>query len=119
RDEQLVVTDVDLDRLRGDRLRTTTFAEYGLYSGTARPFRRIEFALDPVPADAPLTRFVDAHPFVPQQAETLRERCEEIFHTQVAGLAKRLEHVGTVPITIGVSGGLDSTLALLVACKTF
>jgi NAD+ synthase (glutamine-hydrolysing) len=118
RDEQIVVADVDLDRLRGDRLRTTTFAQYGLYAGARRPFRRIEFALDATPADAPLKRYVDAHPFVPQQAETLRERCEEIFHTQVAGLAKRLEHIGTPPVTIGVSGGLDSTLALLVACKT-
>jgi NAD+ synthase (glutamine-hydrolysing) len=118
RDDQLVVTDVDLDRLRGDRLRTTTFAESALYSGTRRAFRRIEFALDPVPADAPLKRFVDAHPFVPQQADTLRERCDEIFHTQVAGLARRLEHIGSPPVTIGVSGGLDSTLALLVACKT-
>jgi NAD+ synthase (glutamine-hydrolysing) len=119
RDEQLVVTDVDLDRLRGDRLRTTTFAQYGLNAGVVRPFRRIEFTLDPAPADAPLTRFVGAHPFVPQQAETLRERCDEIFHTQVAGLAKRLEHIASPPVTIGVSGGLDSTLALLVACKTF
>jgi NAD+ synthase (glutamine-hydrolysing) len=119
RDEQLVVADVDLDRLRGDRLRTTTFAQYGLNAGVVRPFRRIEFTLDPAPADAPLARFVDAHPFVPQQAETLRERCDEIFHTQVAGLAKRLEHIASPPVTIGISGGLDSTLALLVACKTF
>jgi NAD+ synthase (glutamine-hydrolysing) len=48
----------------------------------------------------------------------LRERCEEIFQTQVAGLAKRLEHIGKPPVAIGISGGLDSTLALLVACKT-
>src|SRR4051812_30766194 len=61
RDDQLVVTDLDLDRLRGDRLRTTTFAQYAHYSGTRRPFRRIEFALDPVPADAPLKRFVGAY----------------------------------------------------------
>ena len=87
--------------------------------GSQVSFRKVAFSLDSVPADAPLTRFIDAHPFVPQQAETLRERCDEIFHTQVAGLAKRLEHIGTPPVTIGVSGGLDSTLALLVACKTF
>ena len=48
----------------------------------------------------------------------MRERCEDIFHTQVAGLAKRLEHIGKPPVAIGISGGLDSTLALLVACKT-
>ena len=56
---------------------------------------------------------------MPRGQEQLRERCEEIFHTQVAGLAKRLEHIGKPPVAIGVSGGLDSTLALLVACKTF
>ncbi|MFO0845200.1 MAG: hypothetical protein U0797_22925 [Gemmataceae bacterium] len=72
----------------------------------------------PGPA-APLRRFIDAHPFVPRGKEELRERCEEIFHTQVAGLAKRLEHIGKPPVAIGVSGGLDSTLALVVACKTF
>src|SRR5439155_19358605 len=55
--------------------------------------------------------------FVPSGQE-LRERCEEIFQTQVCGLAKRLEHIGTPPVAIGVSGGLDSTLALLVACRT-
>src|SRR5207237_7226541 len=47
------------------------------------------------------------------------ERCEDIFHTQVAGLAKRLEHIGKPAVAIGISGGLDSTLALLVTCKTF
>jgi NAD+ synthase (glutamine-hydrolysing) len=65
-----------------------------------------------------LRRPVDAHPFVPAATEELRERCEEIFHTQVAGLARRLEHLGKPPVVIGISGGLDSTLALLVACKT-
>jgi NAD+ synthase (glutamine-hydrolysing) len=116
RDEQLLVTDVDLDRLRGDRLRTTTFAERALY-GPPRSFRRMTFELDEI-ADRPLRRPVDAHPFVPAAAATLRERCDEIFHTQVAGLAKRLGVVGGSPLSIGVSGGLDSTLALLVACKT-
>jgi NAD+ synthase (glutamine-hydrolysing) len=56
---------------------------------------------------------------VPRGQERLRERCEEIFHTQMAGLARRLEHIGKPPVTIGVSGGLDSTLALLVTCRTF
>ena len=55
---------------------------------------------------------------MPRGQEQLRERCEEIFQTQVAGLAKRLEHIGKPPVAIGISGGLDSTLALLVACKT-
>jgi len=65
----------------------------------------------------PLYRQIDSHPFVPSGQEQLRERCEEIFHSQMTGLARRLAHVGDTPVTIGISGGLDSTLALLVATK--
>jgi NAD+ synthase (glutamine-hydrolysing) len=67
----------------------------------------------------PLERFVDPHPFVPSDPLTRDERCQEIFATQVAALAKRLGHIGTPAVSIGVSGGLDSTLALLVVAKTF
>lgn len=62
-------------------------------------------------------RFVDPHPFVPAADEKRRERCREIFSIQASGLAKRLEHVGSKGCVIGISGGLDSTLALLVAVK--
>ncbi|MCC8074157.1 MAG: NAD(+) synthase [Clostridiales bacterium] len=62
-------------------------------------------------------RFVDAHPFVPFDDEKRRERCEEIFNIQAAGLAKRIEHVGSTGVVIGISGGLDSTLALLVSVE--
>jgi NAD+ synthase (glutamine-hydrolysing) len=81
-------------------------------------FRRLSFELDSVKSRKP-ERCIEAHPFVPQGEHELKERCDEIFHIQVAGLAKRLEHIGSPPVAIGVSGGLDSTLALLVACKTF
>ncbi len=121
REDALLVADIDLDRLRADRQRTNSFLDANLYPGHDRPFARSTFTLfsgkeSSIPAD--LRRPVEAHPFVPQGQEQLRERCEEIFHTQVAGLAKRLEHIGKPPVAIGVSGGLDSTLALLVACKT-
>ena len=134
RDDQLLAADVDLDRLHVDRLRTGTFSDAQANSAMKRDFRRIEFTVTakrggfgftaPVNSAArKLLRTVDAHPFVPAGTEQLRERCEEIFHIQVAGLAKRLEHIasqGVHPpgLTIGVSGGLDSTLALLVACRT-
>jgi NAD+ synthase (glutamine-hydrolysing) len=121
RTPQLVVRDVDLERLQVDRLRTNSFGETALVSGCRRDFRVVEFALEPQhnPAAPPLCRTVDARPFVPRGQAELRDRCEEIFNTQVAGLARRLEVVGTSTVAIGVSGGLDSTLALLVACKTF
>jgi len=63
-------------------------------------------------------REVDAHPFVPAAESELKERCEEIFLTQLTGLGQRLQHIGLPTVAIGVSGGLDSTLALLVLCKT-
>jgi NAD+ synthase (glutamine-hydrolysing) len=118
RDDALLVTDVDLDRLRADRLRTNSFGDAQLALGVQREFERVPFELGERSAPAKLARPVEAHPFVPAGKEQLRERCEEIFHTQVAGLAKRLEHIGKPAVSIGVSGGLDSTLALLVACKT-
>ena len=117
RDDVLLVADVDVDRLRADRMRTNSFGDAALYVAPGRGFERVPFAL-PESAPADLRRTVDPHPFVPKEGDQLRERCEEIFQTQVAGLAKRLEHVGKPETAIGVSGGLDSTLALLVTCKT-
>jgi len=120
RESQLTVRDVDLDRLRRDRMTTGTFADCSKQSVSANDFVRLEFGSTERTSRTPeLLRFIDPHPFVPSDPATLRERCEEIFHTQVAGLAKRLDHIGRHPVAIGVSGGLDSTLALLVVCKTF
>jgi NAD+ synthase (glutamine-hydrolysing) len=119
REDGLLVTDVDLDRVRADRLRTNSFGEAQLSLGVGRPFTRVPFTLRRPAEPPPLLREVEAHPFVPRGQEELRERCDEIFHTQVAGLARRLEHVGKPPVALGISGGLDSTLSLLVTCKTF
>jgi NAD+ synthase (glutamine-hydrolysing) len=119
RKSTLLVADVDLDRLRADRMRIKSFGEGRLFGHNGQTFARVRFELgDTRPVRDDLRRPVEAHPFVPQGQDQLRERCEEIFHTQVAGLAKRLEHIGKPPVAIGISGGLDSTLALLVACKT-
>lgn len=113
----LLVADLDLDHIRHDRIQTNTFNDSR--RDHAKPFRRVPFALDPAPREPELVRHVDAAPFVPQDPATRDDRCDEIFHTQVAGLAKRLGHANVQKVAIGVSGGLDSTLALLVACKTF
>jgi NAD+ synthase (glutamine-hydrolysing) len=119
REDQLLAADVDLGRLRADRMRMNSFGTAQLSLGLDRTFTHVRFALKRRGAPANLLRKVEAHPFVPQGKEQLGERCEEIFQTQVAGLARRLEHLGKPPAVIGVSGGLDSTLALLVACRTF
>jgi NAD+ synthase (glutamine-hydrolysing) len=118
RDETWLCTDVDVQRLQNDRQKMNGFADC-LPFMPAQPRRRLVFtaasSLSPKPGK--LLREVEAHPFVPRGQEQLEERCQEIFQTQMAGLAKRLEHVGKPPLVLGVSGGLDSTLALLVACK--
>jgi NAD+ synthase (glutamine-hydrolysing) len=118
RDDQITVADVDLDRLRANRQLTTSFGDAVLVPGLKRDYRKIGFAVADRPAGISLMRYVDAHPFVPTEEAQLRERCEEIFHIQVTGLGRRLEQIGKPPVAIGVSGGLDSTLALLVLCKT-
>jgi NAD+ synthase (glutamine-hydrolysing) len=118
RNEVLLSADVDLDRLRADRIRVNSFGDAQVSSALGRGFERVSFDLNTTPLSGDLRRQVDAHPFVPKEGGELRERCEEIFQTQVAGLAKRLDYIGKPTAAIGVSGGLDSTLALLVACKT-
>lgn len=118
RDDHLTIADVDLDRLRMDRTQTTSFGDAVLTRGLKQEYRRIDFELADRPRDVSLARPVVAHPFVPAIESELRERCDEIFHIQISGLARRLEQIGTPPVAIGVSGGLDSTLALLVLCKT-
>ncbi len=119
RDDVLIAADIDIDRLRVNRALTSSFNDVVLEPGMKREFRRIPFNVADCPLGPRLLREVEAHPFVPSAKEQLRERCDEIFHIQVTGLSRRLEHIGKPPVAIGVSGGLDSTLALLVTCKTF
>ncbi len=118
RESSLVVTEIDVEQVVVGRLRQTTFAEPAR-SGAGRSYRRVTLA--PIPAREPfvLERAIDPHPFVPSDPATLDERCNEIFSIQSAGLAGRLEHTGLSRVVLGLSGGLDSTLALLVAVRTF
>jgi NAD+ synthase (glutamine-hydrolysing) len=120
---ELLIADIDLERLRIDRLRMNSFIDARSATATRDEWRRIEFrmaaARAPTASALPLRRTIDPHPFVPARTKHLRERCEEIFGIQVAGLTQRLGHVKPPHVTIGTSGGLDSTLALLVACKSF
>lgn len=116
-EEQLVISEIDVERLRGERLGNTTFsASVRAYS--QQPVKRVCAEMVNV-KDLHLTRPVEPHPFVPEGGKLLDERCEEIFSIQVAGLAKRLVHTHCNTVVVGISGGLDSTLALLVCVKTF
>lgn len=116
-EEQLVISEIDVERLRAERRINTTFAaSKGTVPSDKKPLRiTTEFVNN---KELNLTRTFDMHPFVPQ-GETLNERCEEVFSIQVAGLAQRLVHTGAKTAVIGISGGLDSTLALLVCVRTF
>ena len=111
---QLVVCDIDLERLAHDRRVTTSFGDIPRQSKT---FRIVEAEVhDPLPST--LWRPLDPHPFVPSDPTRRAERCREIFSMQRAALAKKLSGANISHVVLGVSGGLDSTLALLVAVKT-
>ena len=109
--------DVDLDRVRQERLRMGTFDDNRRGAGGDDEFRVIEFALDPPEGDIGLMRKVDRFPFVPDDPERLALDCYEAYNIQVMGLERRLEAIGHPLAVIGVSGGLDSTHALIVAAK--
>ena len=110
RDNEIVVSDIDIERLNSQRRGNMSF------ENSLNELKITQIPLNNNENDLTY-RFVDAHPFVPSDDEKRRERCEEIFAIQAAGLAKRLEHVGSKGCVIGISGGLDSTLALLVAVE--
>jgi len=117
-DTQVALADIDLQRLVQERLNNSSFGA----ARSAHPFRRVPFALpgalNPAPAklhNRPLVRT----PFVPRNPDERARHCEEIFNIQSTGLAKRIKHIGLRAVTIGISGGLDSTLALLVTVKAF
>ncbi|NYG55611.1 NAD(+) synthase [Nocardioides perillae] len=113
------VADVDLDRLRLERLRTGTFDDNAraVLGERGVEFRRVVFELDPPTGDVGLRRKVDRFPFVPDDAARLAQDCYEAYNIQVSGLEQRLTSIGQPKVVIGVSGGLDSTHALIVAAK--
>ncbi|GGO74776.1 NAD(+) synthase [Nocardioides deserti] len=111
------VVDTDLDRNRLERLRTGTFDDNRRSHASYADFRTIELELDPPTGDIGLRRKVDRYPFVPDDAERLAQDCYEAYNIQVSGLERRLESIGQPKVVIGVSGGLDSTHALIVAAR--
>ena len=112
------VVDVDLDRLRQDRLRQGTFDDNrrGLGIDPA-DWTEVAFTVDPPAGDIGLRRKVDRFPFVPDDPARLAQDCYEAYNIQVSGLEQRLRAIGQPRVVIGVSGGLDSTHALIVAAK--
>ncbi|MDT7680730.1 MAG: hypothetical protein QOG57_1040 [Pseudonocardiales bacterium] len=116
--ERHSVADVDLDLLRSERLRMGTFDDNRRHHAPRTDsFRQIEFRLDPPAGDIGLRREIERFPFVPADPDRLEQDCYEAYSIQVAGLEQRLRAIGQPKIVIGVSGGLDSTHALIVAAR--
>ncbi len=119
-DPELVVADVDCERLAQERTRVGTFNDAATLAGHPETrFRRIAFDHKPDFADVRLNRTIRRFPFVPNTPEKCDEDCYEAFNIQVEGLAKRVAATGVKRLVIGISGGLDSTHALIVAAKAF
>lgn len=106
------VATIDVQRLVSERRRMSTFP-----AAESKEYREISFAL--AEEETKLARFFDADPFVPSNADQLSDRCEEILNIQALGLKKRLAHTHARSAVVGISGGLDSTLALLVTARAF
>ena len=115
----MTLADIDLGLLAQERLQMGSFADSGRVDGAGRAlaYRRVPFRLDPPAGDLGLMRRLERFPFVPADPARLAQDCYEAYNIQVAGLAQRLEATGTKRVVIGVSGGLDSTHALIVAAK--
>ena len=111
------LADIDLDLLRQERLRQGSFDDNALAQPAQAPWRTTIFTLDPPHDDIGLERPVNRFPFVPNDPDQLAQDCYEAYNIQVYGLRRRLESMGSPKIVIGVSGGLDSTHALIVCAR--
>ncbi|OMC30155.1 NAD(+) synthase [Mycobacterium colombiense] len=116
--ERLSIADIDIELLRSERLRMGTFDDNRRHHRTTTDtYRRVEFRLDPPGGDIGLRRDVERFPFVPADPQRLEQDCFEGYNIQVAGLEQRLRALDFPKIVIGISGGLDSTHALIVAAR--
>jgi len=118
-EEQVVTADIDVERLQAERMRLTSFGDSAHdLADRVRTLRPIPFPFRAPEGVVPLLREVERFPYVPSDISSRDERCFEAYNIQVHGLMQRLRSTGIERVVIGVSGGLDSTQALIVAAKT-
>lgn len=117
-EREYCITEIDVERLRNDRLKNKSFSVSEYKNLDEVRYRTVKVGTSKIDLEFSLSRFINPTPFVPSHSN-LDERCSEIFGIQVGGLAKRLLHTNCQTMVVGVSGGLDSTLALLVMAKAF
>ena len=115
--DQAAIADIDLDMLAQERLQMGSFDTNRRRH--ARAFRRIGFTVNPPDGDVGFLRKMERFPFVPADTARLEQDCYEAYNIQVAGLVQRLRAIGVKHVVIGISGGLDSTQALLVCAQAF
>lgn len=118
-ENHLTVADIDVDRIGLDRMRTGTFADCARRELDEEGFVRLDFRVRPTASASALVRPLDRFPFVPDDPARLDQDCFEAFNIQVQGLMRRMKATRSERIVLGVSGGLDSTQALLAACTAF
>ncbi|MCR5289322.1 MAG: NAD(+) synthase [Treponema sp.] len=116
--ESFIYADIDVERLQQERRKITTYVQTEQAFSTKQPYTTITVTLPRI-KQTDLARFIDPHPFVPSDIQKRTQRCQEVITLQAEGLAKRLRHTHAQHVLIGLSGGLDSTLALLVTCKAY
>ena len=117
-DEQLLFADLDLDRMLSDRSSTNSFGDsIADHRDRLNTFRRIPFTIEPGEAKTPLRRKLERLPYAPADPKTRNERCYEVYNIQVRGIETRMRATGIEKAVIGVSGGLDSTHALIVLAR--
>lgn len=114
----LIMTDIDVERLQLERMRNSTFKDCASeLLKSDQKFRTVEFSCAKPAKEIPILRDIARFPFVPDAAALRLQRCQEVLNIQIQGLATRLQATNIQKLVIGVSGGLDSTLALIVSCK--
>ncbi len=114
----LIISDIDVEKLQLERMRNSSFKDCAHeFSVEGRKFRTIEFSCPHVAKEIPIIRDIARFPFVPDMPTLRLQRCQDVLNIQIQGLTTRIQSSGIQKLVIGVSGGLDSTLALIVACK--
>ena len=124
---KFIISDIDIEKINHERIRIETFLQNSrFFKNSQRSSQFLPAKIQEITVKSTdflknknLERKIDGHPFVPQVQKKMWERCAEITQMQAWGLAKRIRHTGVEKVVVGISGGLDSTLALLVACRTF
>ncbi|WP_296023134.1 NAD(+) synthase [uncultured Treponema sp.] len=124
---KFIISDIDIEKINHERIRIETFSQNSrVFKNSQRSSQFLPAKIQEITVKSTdflknknLERKIDGHPFVPQVQKKMWERCAEITQMQAWGLAKRIRHTGVEKVVVGISGGLDSTLALLVACRTF